>query len=100
MADQKFVVVNGVGTYVDLSAVELAQRAADQAAADAAAIVTAAAATRLQGLSTDSEYLDFVTQLQGKTAAQVKNYVQTNVTDLTSAKILLAKVLLYIARTM
>jgi len=56
-------------------------------------------AQRVQGLNTDSDYLDFVSRLQGKTAAQVKSYVQANVTDLASARLLLAKVLLYIART-
>jgi predicted transcriptional regulator len=77
--------------------------ATDQQKTAAAAVVTAfdptADDTRVQGLNTDSAYLDFVSQLQGKTAAQVKNYVQNNVTDLNSAKTLLAKVLLYIART-
>jgi hypothetical protein len=60
----------------------------------------AAAAARAVGLNSDSAYLDFVSQLQGKTAAQVKTYVQNNVTDLASAKLLLAKVLLYIARAL
>jgi len=56
-------------------------------------------AARKAGLNADTDYLDFVTRVQGKTAAQVKAYVQANVTDLASARLLLAKVLLYIART-
>jgi hypothetical protein len=59
----------------------------------------AAEAARKAGLNTDVDYLDFVSRLQGKTAAQVKTYVQNNVTDLASARLLLAKVLLYLART-
>jgi hypothetical protein len=59
----------------------------------------AAEVARKAGLNTDTDYLDFVSRLQGKTAAQVKTYVQNNVTDLASARLLLAKVLLYLART-
>jgi hypothetical protein len=77
-----------------------------QAEVDAwnAAIATAQAAQAarpalLQGINADVDYQDFVSRLQGKTAAQVKTYVQANVTDLASARLLLAKVLLYIART-
>jgi hypothetical protein len=63
------------------------------------AAAEAADTARKAGLNADTDYLDFVSRLQGKTAAQVKTYVQTNVTDLASARLLLAKVLLYIART-
>ena len=59
----------------------------------------AAEVARKAGLLTDSDAVDFMSRLQGKTAAQVKTYVQANVTDLASARLLLAKVLLYLART-
>ena len=99
MADRKLVVVNGVATYVDLTPEDVAQRAIDQDSANAAAIVNAAEDARQQGLRSDADAADFVNQVHGKTAAQVKNYVQNNVTDLASAKLLLAKILLYFART-
>lgn len=96
MADRKLVVgADGTATYVDLSPVDLAQQPIDAAAA---AAVTANV-QRLQALRSDVDAIDFETQLRGKTNVQVKNYVQNNVTDLASAKLLLAKVLLYLART-
>src|SRR5438445_12174124 len=44
--------------------------------------------------STDPAFQDMVSRLDNATAAQISTYVQTNVTDLASAKVLLTKILL------
>lgn len=56
-----------------------------------------AVATAIQdnaAVGADADFADLLTKLQSATPTQIKNYVQNNVTDLPSAKILLAKILL------
>lgn len=63
----------------------------------AAAVATEAA--RENGIDGDADLADLINRLRAATADQIKNYVQNNVTDLPSAKILFAKILLILART-
>jgi hypothetical protein len=53
--------------------------------------------SRLNALFDDDDFRDGIARLKGATPAQIKNYVQNNVTDLASAKVLLAKILLLLA---
>ena len=45
----------------------------------------------------DPDRMDILNQLRGKTPAQIKTYVQTNINTLTDAKLLLAKILLLLS---
>jgi hypothetical protein len=47
----------------------------------------------------DANRQDIVSKLQNATPTQILNWVNTNVTDLTSAKLVIAKILLLVART-
>lgn len=46
----------------------------------------------------DADYRDIIDRLHATTPVQIKQYVQNNVTDLASAKVLLAKILLLLTR--
>jgi len=52
---------------------------------------------RRDQFTADTDLQDLLARVQAATPAQVKTYVNTNVTDLASAKILLAKIILLLA---
>jgi hypothetical protein len=53
-------------------------------------------AIRFNVFRADTDRQDLVNNIAKKTPAQIKTYVQNNVTDLASAKILMAKILLLV----
>lgn len=53
--------------------------------------------TREQTFVADTDRQELLNQLLTATPAQIKNYVNNNVTDLASAKILLSKIILLLA---
>lgn len=69
---------------------------AQQTAANAvlAAFDMVAAQATSVSIPADANYKDLVSKLKGATPAQIQTYVTNNVTDLPSAKVLLAKILL------
>ena len=93
--------INGVN--VALSADEEAAVLAEQAANLTALNNVTAARAAVDALDAqfagDTNRQDIVSKLQGATPAQILNWVNTNVTDLTSAKLVMAKILLLVART-
>lgn len=52
---------------------------------------------RTQSYLADVDYQDLLTRIKAATPTQIKTYVQNNVTDLPSAKLLMAKILLLIS---
>lgn len=79
-----------------LNAVEVDQAAVDAEAA--AAVAAAAEAARLQAIKDDPLGAALVVQLKTATAAQISTYVDNNVTDLASARLMLKRVILVLAR--
>ncbi len=51
----------------------------------------------LSAKQADTDYQDALARLKGATPAQIRTYVQNNVTDLASAKALLAKILIFLS---
>jgi hypothetical protein len=49
--------------------------------------------------ATDVDRLDIIGKLKRKTPAEIRSYVQSIVTDLASAKMLLSKILLLLSKT-
>lgn len=54
---------------------------------------------RIVEFEADSDFSDLLNKIKDATPAQIKTYVQNNVTDLASAKVLFAKILLVLGRT-
>jgi hypothetical protein len=65
---------------------------------DAALVAVDAEKARLAEISADVDLSDLRDRLRSASAAQIKTYVQNNVTDLASAKVLFAKILLLLAK--
>lgn len=61
---------------------------------EAATQIVADETARIAGIHSDADCQELTNRLAGASAAQIKTYVQNNVTDLASAKVLLAKMLL------
>lgn len=88
--------------------IEFAQTAT-QAQRDAAAVVVAGFdvlaaeaslaedATRVIGIRADAERAELLNRLKTATPAQIRTYVNNNVTDLASAKLMMARILVLIA---
>lgn len=53
---------------------------------------------RQKALTDDADFKDLFNRIQTATPAQIKAYVQNNVTDLASAKLLMAKMLLLLGK--
>jgi hypothetical protein len=75
-----------------------AQRDAAQAAMDAFDY-TAPTPTEVReaAFATDADRIDLLNKLLAATPAQIKAYVQNNVTDLASARVMMMKILLLLA---
>lgn len=71
--------------------------AAEEAAADAAQVTTDAEIAREAAFTADPTRADILNRLQTATPTQLRNYVQTQVTDLPSARNFLANLLVLIA---
>ncbi len=55
---------------------------------------------RITSINADTDYLDLIAQLRAATPAQIKTYVQNNTVGLpTDARILIAKIVLILSRT-
>lgn len=70
-----------------------------QAAYDQAQVATAAAAAARATITADPLRVALVNQLKGATNAQISNYVDANVTDLASARLMLKRIILVLAAT-
>lgn len=87
--------VNGVE--VPLTDAEIAQRQAEEAAWLVRKAASDAEAARCAAIKTDPLRVDLLQRIKTATNAQISTYVDSNVTDLASAKTLFKKILLLIA---
>lgn len=60
----------------------------------------AAANALTMGISADADFRDVVSKLRNASPAQIRTYVANNVTDLPSAKTLLAKILIFLSASL
>ncbi len=97
MADKLVVGADGVATTVPLSDADLAQQTIDDANFSSASVAAAEEKTRTDTFRTDADRVDVLNRLKTATAAQIRQYVNNNVTDLASAKLMLARILILIS---
>jgi hypothetical protein len=97
-ASRRDVVVRDDGEGPYLAEWNLPGEPPTDAEIDAALAVIDAEKARLAEISSDVDLTDLQDRMRSATAAQIKTYVQNNVTDLASAKVLFAKILLLLAK--
>lgn len=97
MAERKLVIGRGRPQYEDLNEDELKQRAKDFTEHQIKAAALQAETDRVDGIRSDKDRVQLVDKLNGSSAAEIDKYVDGAVTDIGSAKFLLAAILKTIA---